>query len=150
MMYLPYRYEHERDFYNALYDRYPQGYPFFASLLAYGEIVCSSITPPGNILIISWSEGAPVNTMWPSLRQNERAHLRGQCRQAVVVLRCLGIYLQDLGRHNVLYARNTGKATMADFEYYGQCTERHMQLIDNAPELVAIFGHSGLLDISGG
>lgn len=67
----------------------------------------------------------------------------------MAVIRGLGIYLQDVGRHNVLYARQSKKVTMLDFEHYGQCTPHHHRDLE-APELIEIFGESGSLDIRGG
>lgn len=92
---------------------------------------------------------SPLNTLWPNLTLNERTLIRRQCQRAVAVIRELGIYLQDAGRHNVLYARQSKKVMMLDFEHYGQYTPHHHRDLE-APELIEIFGASGLLDIRSG
>lgn len=135
--------------YDAFYDRQPAGYSFFPSLLAYGEMVCSSLIPTGHILIISWVDGEQVSILWPALTDMERAQLFEQCRQAVVILRQLRIYMQDSGRHNVLFGRSSGQVTLVDFEHHGWCTERHLHNLE-APEILTIFGRSGMMNITNG
>lgn len=142
-------YKHEKAFYDAMTDRYPEGSAFFPSLLAYGEVVCSSLVAGGNVMIISWEDGERLSDLWQTLSQPDRIYIRNKCREAVAIIRQLNIYLQDSRKQNVLYERRTGKVTMLDFEHYGMCTPRHLQSLD-APELLTIFGRSGMSQITGG
>lgn len=122
-------------------------YPFFPTVLCYGEIVCSSLFPEGYILVLSWVEGLPLSLHWPWPRDNIKSdpsynHIREQCREAVVVLRRLGIYLLDSGPHNVLFDRESGRVTMIDFEQYRMCMDEKRKRSLDAPELVTIFGRN--------
>jgi hypothetical protein len=65
------------------------------------------------------------STLWRYLNRNERARLREECRQAIVIHRRLRIYLQGSGKAQcaVLEDRATNQATLVDFEHYGMCTE---------------------------
>lgn len=56
-MFMPCRYDNEITFYNAVLDHRSQGYPFFPSVLAFGEIIISAICHAGYILILSKVEG---------------------------------------------------------------------------------------------
>lgn len=118
-------------------------YPFFPTVLCYGEIVCSSLFPEGYIPVLSWVEGSPLSLHWPWPRDNIKSdpaynHIREQCREAVVVLRRLGIYQVDSGPHNVLFDRESGRVTMIDFEQYGM----GMEEIPLDAELLTIFGNN--------
>lgn len=100
-------------------------------------------------MVLSWEDGKRLSDLWPTLDQSDLIYIRNKCREAVAVIRQLNIYRQDSNRTNVLFDRRTGKVTVVDFEHYGMCTERHLRNLD-APELLALFGRSGVLQISGG
>lgn len=100
-------------------------------------------------MILSWEDGERLSDLWQTLRHHDRVNIRNKCREAVAIIRQLNIYLQDASKQNVLYERSTGKVTMLDFEHYGKCTERHLRNLD-APELLGVFGRSGMIQITGG
>ncbi|KAL4779635.1 hypothetical protein BJX76DRAFT_340249 [Aspergillus varians] len=124
--------------YDYLSEKEPNGYPFFALLIAHGNITCSSIFPAGHILVLSWVDGAMLSTIWPQLHRTEKHIIQRYCREAVAVLRQIGIYVLDCGRHNILYNPRTHKTVMVDFEMIGACSAEHRRDLA-APELFAIF-----------
>lgn len=91
--------------YEHLHQLKPEGFPFFPSVLGYGDIVSSSIFPTGHILIITFVEGEQLAGLWDQLDAAEKEHIRQECRKAVSVLRSLQVWLADSGKHNVLYSR---------------------------------------------
>lgn len=123
-----------------------QGYDFFPSLLAFGEIVCSSLFPSGSIMVLSRVGREPLDTLWSSLDRDERICVQNQCQKAITVIRGMKVYLQDAGQHNVLYSRESTRATMVDFEHYCQCTPKHLHNLE-APELIETVGDSWLKEV---
>lgn len=126
--------------YEKLYQERPGGFPFFPSVLGYGDIICSSIFPAGYILIISSVEGEQLGGLWDQLDSGEKDHIRQQCREAISVLRSFHIWLADAGKHNVIYSRDSKAVALIDFESIGDCTGEEDNL--EAPELLAIFGRA--------
>ena len=100
-------------------------------------------------MILSWEDGERLSDIWQAIHHPDHIHIRNKCREAVAIIRQLNIYLQDSNKQNVLYERSTGKVTMLDFEHYGKCTEHHLRNLD-APELLKIFGRSGMMQITDG
>ncbi|KAF9882823.1 hypothetical protein FE257_005112 [Aspergillus nanangensis] len=134
-------YDAERTFYQRLHDHNPNGYRFFPVFLASGEIMDSSLPFPRelrDIVILSWVNGERVCDIWASLQSSEFTCLYDEYRQAVVVFREMGLYLQDPGRHNVFYDRETGRVTLFDFEMYASTGENNSCSLDS-PEIAAIF-----------
>ncbi|PGG96352.1 hypothetical protein AJ79_09625 [Helicocarpus griseus UAMH5409] len=125
--------------YERFYQRRPEGYDVFASVLEFGEITCSSLFPAGNILVITLVEGEKLSDVWEGLTIPEKNRVRDQCRKAVSILRTIPIYCSDAGKHNVLYSTASRRVTMIDLESTGVCTQEEIQGLDG-PELLAIFG----------
>lgn len=116
--------------------RHPDKHELFPALYGYGEIIASAIFPIGHLLLLSYIEGTTLSRDWPSLGSVERTIVRDQCQRAVGGIRSLGIYLQDAGKHNVIYSTTTRRTTLIDFEHYGHATEHHQTL--DAPEMFDI------------
>lgn len=89
-----------------------------------------------------------LSRAWPIFGGDERTLVRHQCRRAVATIRSLGIYLQDAGKHNILFNRTTRSVTLVDFEHYGHATEHHRTL--DAPEMFDTFGDVEIIEFAGG
>lgn len=103
-----------------LYQQEPEGFPFFPSVLGYGDVICPSVFPVGYVLIISFVEGERLSNIWDQSAA-EKQDILLKCREAVTMLRSLRIRVRDPGKHNVLYPRQSKKATLIDVESVGQC-----------------------------
>ncbi|KAK2809220.1 hypothetical protein FQN50_004056 [Emmonsiellopsis sp. PD_5] len=124
--------------YEKLHEMHPEGYDVFASLLAYGDIICSSLFPSGYILLLTKREGEQVSQIWDQLELVDKNRIRGQCRRAVSFLRRIPVYSGDAGKHNLLYSASSKTVTMLDFEAVGIPTPAEVAILD-APELFMIF-----------
>lgn len=107
---------------NFLYQQEPERFPFFPSVLGYGDIICSSVFPVGYVLI-SFVEGEQLSNIWDQSAM-EKQDILLKCREAVTVLRSLRIRVRDSGKHNDLYSRQSKKAKLIDFESVGQPMQR--------------------------
>lgn len=69
----------------------------------------------------------PLSQHWSYPRDNIKndpvyTHILARCKQALnILLRKIGIYLQDPGTHNVLFDMVSGRVVLVDFEMYGSC-----------------------------
>ena len=54
-----------------------------------------------------------------------------------------GVYLQDVGKHNVLYDASSRNATIINFEDYGQCSAEYTKFL-GARERVGRLGPGDL------
>ena len=54
-----------------------------------------------------------------------------------------GVYLQNVGKHNVLYDANSRNATIIEFEDYDQCSPEYNKFL-GARERVGSFGPGDL------
>jgi hypothetical protein len=124
--------------YQKLHRLSPDGYTVFPSILGHGTITCTSFFPTGYILVLTRVEGQQLNRVWDMLGPRAKNHVRDQCRKAVEILRHIRIWSPDAGKHNVLYAPETGQVTMLDFEVVGVCSEFAVSIL-GAPELASIF-----------
>lgn len=123
--------------YERLLNSQPTGYGVFASMVLAGSILCSSLFPDGRALVLPYKDGQILSHIWDKLSDHERTHVREECEKAIRILRSLSVYVPDVGKHNVLYARETGKVTMLDFETARPCPpEDHMPYV----ELLSLFG----------
>ena len=87
--------------------------------------------------MLPYKNGRVLAHIWDDLSERERTHVREECEKAIRILRGLEIYVPDTGKHNVLYARETGTVTMLDFESGMPCPpEEHMPY----NELKSLFG----------
>ncbi|KAJ5182669.1 hypothetical protein N7492_000285 [Penicillium capsulatum] len=123
--------------YERLLDSRPSGYDVFANMILNGNILCSSLFPDGRALVLPHKDGKILAHIWDELSHRERIHIREECEKAIRILRSVSIYVPDSGKHNVLYARETGAVTMLDFESAIECPQSdHMPYV----ELTSLFG----------
>ncbi|KAK2779973.1 hypothetical protein FQN53_001159 [Emmonsiellopsis sp. PD_33] len=125
--------------YEKLQEMHPEGYDVFASILAHGNIICSSLFPSGYILLLTTKEGEQVSQIWDQLENVDKNRIGDQCRRAVSFLRRIPVYSGDAGKHNLLYSVSSKTMTMLDFEAVGVPTPAEVAILD-APELYMIFG----------
>lgn len=111
----------------------------FAKLIGWGRIVCSSLFPMGNTLVLEKRRGQVLSDVWPHLNLDERNHVQSECMKAIGILRSVSIRLADAGKHNVLFDRETRTVTLVDFEHIGFC-EYPEDTTSLEPEMSAIFG----------
>ncbi|KAJ5179141.1 hypothetical protein N7492_002351 [Penicillium capsulatum] len=111
----------------------------FAKLIGWGRIVCSSLFPAGDALLLEKRPGLVLETVWRDLTSVERAHVQSECMKAIGLLRSISIRLADAGKRNVLFDRDTGTVTLVDFEHIGFC-EFPEDITSLEPEMSAIFG----------
>ena len=81
-----------------------------------GEILCSSILQSGNVLVREHRDGAPLDRVWSTLSEIERGQVQAQCLNGIHALRTVGVRLDDAGKHNILYHRESRLLTLLDFE----------------------------------
>jgi hypothetical protein len=123
--------------YERLSDSRPGGYDVFANPILSGDILCSSLFPTGRTLVLPYKDGRILAQIWNELSEQERNHVRAECEKAIRILRSLSIRVVDAGKHNILYARETGVVTMLDFETAIECPQsEHVPYL----ELESIFG----------
>lgn len=136
----------EASLYEVLHDQKPEDYEFFVSMLAYGEIICSSKFPSGYIVILTKVKGEMLShyRIQNELSLEEKLCIYTQCKKRVTVLREMGVYVSDCGSHNVLYCPETKYVTMVDFELTGVTEGR--ESVDR-PELTAIFKRANVDDL---
>ncbi|KAK2792654.1 hypothetical protein FQN51_001626 [Onygenales sp. PD_10] len=125
--------------YEKLQEMHPEGYDVFASILAHGNIICSSLFPSGYILLLTTKEGEQVSQIWDQLENVDKNRIGDQCRRAVSFLRRIPVYSGDAGKHNLLYSVSSKTMTMLDFEAVGVPTPAEVAILD-ASELYMIFG----------
>lgn len=77
--------------------------------------------------------------MMSDLSLDEKGFVCWKCREVVVLLRTLPIWVIEYGPHNILYCRKSRKLTIMDFESVGICEEDNDMDVE-APELLSIFG----------
>lgn len=133
-----YSYVHEANTYERIYQKRPQGFEFFANLLAHGKIACSSLFPTGYILIITKVPGHPLIEQWSNLYTHEKAYVYFQVKKAIDILRSISMISVDSGMHNILYSPMSERVTMHDFEIMQGCDQNTINT--DMPELFAIFG----------
>jgi hypothetical protein len=68
-------YAQEIHVYERLYQQKPEGFPFFPSVLGYGDIISSSVFPTGHILIITFVKGEPLTGLWGQLGLGEKEYI---------------------------------------------------------------------------
>lgn len=90
-------------------------------------------------LILSWVNGLPLSELLPQLPIVEVGDIKRECREAVQVFQDIGIWVDDCGKHNVLYSRDTRKVTVLNFEVIVEFSEEHQRYLES-PELVAVYG----------
>ena len=89
----------------GLYQRHPDGFEFFPSLLTHGPM-CSSLFLAGLN-----AQSITLSTQWSQISITEKLHIKWQLRKAVQVSQECGVCLcrtVDAGKHNVLYAPSHG------------------------------------------
>lgn len=126
----------------AVYERMlgaqPGGYDVFAKPILWGDIICSSLFPAGRALVLSKKDGRRLAEIWNDLNNQEQNHVREQCWKAIRILRSLSIRVMDVGKHNILYSRETGAVTLLDFETAVECPAS--ELVPLEVEMNVIFG----------
>jgi hypothetical protein len=65
---------------------------------------------------MEYRQGERLCDIWYMLNAAERAHIENECLKAIHALRAISIRLDDPGKHNVLYSRESGAVTLLDFE----------------------------------
>lgn len=119
----------------------------FASMILWGDILCSSLFPDGRALVLPYKDGQILAHIWDDLNVRERTQVREECEKAIRILRSLSIYVPDAGKHNVLYERETGAVTMLDFETAMGCPQsEHIPYV----ELLTLFGDSVMRERTSG
>lgn len=145
----------ESSVYKALHEKQPQGYSMFPKLVAYGQILFSSMFPDqlrasdswrgpedpiGHILILEKVDGKPLSDLWTELSSQEQQHVKEECYAAIATLRLLPVYIADAGKYNVLFSRQTKKVTMLDFETADVCDHAYPASNLLSPEMISLFG----------
>lgn len=135
--------------YERLHQRRPSGFGFFTRLVFFGDIICSTKFPSGNILLLEKVPGEQLFGTWNSLSSAEKAHIYSECKRAIQTLRSISIRLVDSGKHNILYDRMSEKVTLVDFEAVVDLGREQVTSLN--PELASIFGVAGVSEfINGG
>ncbi|KAJ5528900.1 hypothetical protein N7527_002293 [Penicillium freii] len=65
---------------------------------------------------MEYREGERLSDIWHMLDASERAHVENECLKDIRALRAISIRLDDPGKHDVLYARESRAVTFLDFE----------------------------------
>ncbi|KAJ9483097.1 hypothetical protein VN97_g10317 [Penicillium thymicola] len=109
-------FDNEAAVYHRLETAQPPGSYLFPKCIARGQVICSSLFPAGYVIIMEYREGERLCDIWHMLNAAERAHVENECLKAIHALRAISIRLDDPGKHNVLYARESRTVTLLDFE----------------------------------
>ncbi|KAF8475055.1 hypothetical protein BDZ91DRAFT_675102, partial [Kalaharituber pfeilii] len=95
----------------------PDGLPYFARLVCYGDIICSSLLPKGYAIVMTKLRGEPFSDMlWRRIGPHGRFEMTVQLREAIGILRSLSLWNRDASKRNVLYDMPTGGVALVDFE----------------------------------
>ncbi|KAJ5948269.1 hypothetical protein N7466_001284 [Penicillium verhagenii] len=133
----------EAEVYNRIWAQQPTGYRSFTKWISRGEIVCSSIFPSGYVLVLEQRRGMRLDRLWHTLSEAERAYVQSECLNGIHALRQVGIRLDDPGKHNILYDRDSRVVTLLDFESAQELESR--MFISTYFEMGIIFGSDLLL-----
>ncbi|KAJ5931780.1 hypothetical protein N7516_006269 [Penicillium verrucosum] len=109
-------FDNEAAVYHRLETAQPPGSCLFPKCIARGQVICSSLSPAGYVITMEYREGEGLCDIWHMLNAAERAHVENECLKAIHALRAISIRLDDPGKHNVLYARESRAVTLLDFE----------------------------------
>jgi serine/threonine protein kinase len=138
-----FRFDAEAEVYNRIWAQQPAGYRSFTKWISRGEIVCSSIFPSGYVVVLEQRDGMRLDRLWHALSETERAYIQSECLNGIHALRQVDIRLDDPGKHNILYDRESRVVTLLDFES-AQELESHTY-ISTYFEMGIIFGSDLLL-----
>lgn len=109
-------FDNEAAVYYRLETDYPAGSYLFPKCIATGQIICSSPFPIGYVIVREYRDGQRLSDIWYMLNAAERAYVKNKCLKAIHALCAISIRLDDPGKHNILYARETKPVTLLDFE----------------------------------
>ncbi|KAJ5823076.1 hypothetical protein N7447_005416 [Penicillium robsamsonii] len=135
-------FDNEAGVYHRLETAHPAGCYLFPKCIA-RQVVCSSLFPAGYVIIMEYREGERLSDIWYMLNVAERAYIENECLKAIHALREISIRLDDPGKHNVLYARESRAVTLIDFEVAAPLTVN--TFIPTSYEMRKIFNSSLLL-----
>ncbi|KAI5811425.1 hypothetical protein DFH27DRAFT_620698 [Peziza echinospora] len=111
-------YDTELEVYQRLNGIAPHGgHSYFASLIAHGEVICSSILPNGYLIVMTELPGEPFsNRIWRMIGPHGRNEMSSKLQEAISVLRHMNLWNRDAAKDNILYDMATGSVAMIDFE----------------------------------
>lgn len=89
----------------------------------------------GYVIIMEYREGKRLSDIWHMLDASERAHIENECLKAIDALRAISIRLDDPGKHNVLYARESRAVTFLDLRLRACDKHLHSYLLQDEKDL---------------